>query len=161
MTSSGEMLGQIQLPSLQRLGSYFSDNDGDAVLGQSHLFVTDGPFRRRRVESNYFQRGLEWQPPGGLARPSVSADFPCWRLGGDQLLVNETGNSDGKFDLVRAYTQTLALCPNFCERRRHRSQTVRSWRSTSAATCFRRHLNIHFQQPVSVALRAVDAIRPE
>jgi hypothetical protein len=115
MSSSGQMLGQIQLPSLQRLGSYFSDNDGDAVLGQSHLFVTDGSSDAVGLNLTTSSVDLNWQLPGG---PCTT--FPCPQISlagvsaGDQLLVNETGNSDGSSTSF-ALTPNSSTCPNFCE----------------------------------------------
>jgi hypothetical protein len=119
MSSSGQILGQVQLPSLERLGSYFSDNDGDAVLGQQHLFVAGSiaPGQQGAVGLNLSTSSvdLNWQPPGG---PCTTVPCPQISLAGvtagDQLLVNETGNSDGSSTSF-ALTPNSSSCPNFCE----------------------------------------------
>ena len=115
MSPSGQILGQIQLAPLQRLRSYFSDNDGDALLGQTHLFVTDGRTAAVGLSLTTSSIDLNWQPPGG---PCTT--FPCPEISlagvatGDQLLVNQTGNTDGSSTLF-ALTPGSGSCPNLCE----------------------------------------------
>jgi len=112
ISAAGQVLGQYQLPlAVGRLSSYFSDNDGDALLGAQHLFVAG--FNGRGVVG--FNLGtsstdLSWQSSAGpLALAGVGA--------GDQVIVNQTGNTDGSSTLV-ALTPSLASsnqCPTFCE----------------------------------------------
>lgn len=114
MTPSGQILAQYQLP-LVRLGSYFSDNDGDAVLGAQHLFVLDNRGNAAGLNLVSGSVDLNWQPPSGPC-----ATFPCPRVSlagvgpGDQLIVNQTRNPDGSstsFDL----TPTSNSCPTTCQ----------------------------------------------
>src|SRR5882757_1443644 len=66
VTDTNQVLGQYQLPLARRLlTSYFSDNEGDAVLGEDHLFCHGQPHQRCGIEAEHLQRGLE------LARGSV------------------------------------------------------------------------------------------
>jgi len=115
MSPSGQILGQSQLAPLQRLRSYFSDNDGDALLGQTHLFVTDGRTAAVGLNLTTSSIDLNWQPPGG---PCTT--FPCPAISlagvatGDQLLVNQTGNTDGSSTLF-ALTPGSGSCPHVCE----------------------------------------------
>jgi hypothetical protein len=115
MSSSGQILGQYPLPlARSRLGSYFSDNDGDAVLGAQHLFVTDE--RDSAVGLNLSTGGIDlnWQSPGG---PCTT--FPCPQISlagiaaGDQLLVDQTGNSDGSSTLFTT-TPSSSSCSTTC-----------------------------------------------
>jgi hypothetical protein len=110
MSTSGQILGQYPLPlARQRLGSYFSDNDGDAILGEQHLFVTDG--RQSAVGFNLSTSSIDlnWQT-------APCASYPCPKVSlagvaaGDRLIVNQTGNSDGSSKLF-ALTPSANSCP--------------------------------------------------
>ncbi len=113
MSAVGQILGQYPLPlARQTLGSYFSDNDGDALLGEQHLFVTDG--RQSAVGFNLTTSSIDlnWQ-----AAPCAS--YPCPQVSlagvaaGDQLIVNQTGNSDGSSTLLALTPSTTSstACP--------------------------------------------------
>src|SRR5437899_3078458 len=113
MSSSGQILGEYPLPlARQRLGSYFSDNDGDAVLGAQHLFVTDERDCAVGLNLSNSTVDLNWQ-----AAACVSNPCPLISLGGvgpnDQLIVNQTGNSDGSSTLL-AVTPNSNACPTTC-----------------------------------------------
>ena len=89
---------QMALP-LVKLLSYFSDNDGDAVLGQQRLFVTDGT--RNAVGFNLTNSTVDttWQAPPNASSSCGFLGSPCLTLAGvtadEQLVVNQVGNADG------------------------------------------------------------------
>jgi hypothetical protein len=110
LTVSGEsLLNSLPLPELQ---SYFSDNDGDAILGAQHLFVTDGWQGAAGLNLNNSSIDLNWQAPNGQCTtyrcPKISI---MGAAAGDRLLVSQTGKSDGS-STVFALTPNSDACPN-------------------------------------------------
>ena len=114
MSSSGQILGRYALPlARQRLGSYFSDNDGDALLGAQHLFVTDERDSAVGFNLSTSTIDLNWQAPscGGFPCPLISL---AGVAAGDQLILEQTGNGDGSSTLL-ALTPGTSGCPTpFC-----------------------------------------------
>jgi hypothetical protein len=114
MSTSGQILGQYSLPLVrQRLGSYFSDNDGDALLGAQHLFVVDDRGQSTvGLNLNTSTIDLSWQ-----AAPCSGFPCPLISLAGispnDQLILDQTGNSDGS-STVLAVTPNSNSCPTTC-----------------------------------------------
>jgi hypothetical protein len=110
LTVSGEsLLNSLPLPELQ---SYFSDNDGDAILGAQDLFVTDGRQGAAGLNLNNSSIDLNWQAPNGQCTtyrcPQISI---MGAAAGDRLLVSQTGKSDGS-STVFALTPNSDACPN-------------------------------------------------
>jgi hypothetical protein len=110
LTVSGESrLNSLPLPELQ---SYFSDNDGDAILGAQHLFITDGRQGAAGLNLNNSSIDLNWRAPDGQC-----TTYPCPQISimgaarGDRLLVSQTGKRDGS-STVFASTPNSDSCPN-------------------------------------------------
>jgi hypothetical protein len=114
MSTSGQILGKYPLPlARQRLGSYFSDNDGDALLGAQHLFVVDDRGQSTvGLNLGTSTIDLSWQ-----AAPCSGFPCPLISLAGispnDQLILDQTGNSDGSSTLL-AVTPNSNSCPTTC-----------------------------------------------
>ena len=71
MNDRNQVLGQYELPLARKLlTSYFSDNDGDAVLGEDHVFVTDSRTSVAGLKLSTSSVDLNWQ-----GDPCVG--FPC------------------------------------------------------------------------------------
>lgn len=110
LTVSGESrLNSLPLPELQ---SYFSDNDGDAILGAQHLFITDGRQGAAGLNLNNSSIDLNWRAPDGLC-----ATYRCPQISimgaarGDRLLVSQTDKRDGS-STVFVLTPNSDACPN-------------------------------------------------
>jgi len=101
---------QSSLP-LAELESYFSDNDGDAVVGMEHLLITDG--RHRAVGFNFKTSSIDlnWQAPKGSCMGSTCPRVSIMGIASaDRLLVSETGKADGSTTIF-VLTPSSGECP--------------------------------------------------
>lgn len=114
-TSGTQVTGTYQLPLARgMLTSYFSDNDGDAVLGQDHLFVTDSRRSVAGLQLSTSTIDVNWQAAACTTSPcpeiSLAGVAP-----GDKVIVNQTGNSDGSSTLFSLAPGTGTCAPStFC-----------------------------------------------
>src|SRR5437879_6015736 len=99
MNDTNQVLGKYQLPLARKLlTSYFSDNDGDAVLGEDHLFVTDSRTSVAGLKLSTSSVDLNWQGDPCVGFPCAELSFAGVAAQG-KVIVNQTGNSDGSSTL--------------------------------------------------------------
>ena len=94
-TSGNQVTGTYQLPLARgMLTSYFSDNDGDAVLGEDHFFVTDSRSSVAGLQLSTSSIDVNWQGAACTTSPcpeiSLAGVAP-----GDKVIVNQAGNECG------------------------------------------------------------------
>ena len=75
------------------LTSYFSDNDGDAVLGQDHFFVTDSRSSVAGLQLSTGSIDVNWQAAACTTSPCPEVSL-AGVAPGDQVIVNHTGERD-------------------------------------------------------------------
>lgn len=94
LTASGESLvNSLPLPELR---SYFSDNDGDAILRAQHLFATDGRQGAVGLNLNNSSIDLNWHAPNSQCTAYLCPQLSIMgAAAGDRLLVSQTGKGDG------------------------------------------------------------------
>ncbi len=111
LNGTDQVLGQYQLPLAGRsLQSYFSDNDGDAVLGQEHLFVTDGKRGVAGFNLGTSSVDLNWQSPNQCLA------YTCTSIQGvskNEQVIASQKNPDGSSTLF-AVAPNSNSCPAGC-----------------------------------------------
>lgn len=113
LSASGQtILSPLPLPNL---ASYFSDNDGDALLGKDHFFVADNRSNAVGFNLSTSSIDLNWQASNS---PCATSSCPQISLlgaaSGDRLIVTQTGNSDGSSTLFVLTPSFSDACPTAC-----------------------------------------------
>lgn len=114
-TSGTQVTATYQLPLARgMLTSYFSDNDGDAVLGEDHFFVTDSRSSVAGLQLSTGSIDVNWQAAACTTSPcpeiSLAGVAP-----GDKVIANQTGNSDASSTLFSLTPGTGTCAPStFC-----------------------------------------------